>query len=89
MGALADLLLRWDHSRQDMLHDLEMKHTLAFEAMQEYREAFKVARKVGWAKADLVRVGFLDPTRLPHKPQPKRASRRNTEVRDSGEDNHT
>lgn len=87
MGSLADQLLRMDQSRADMLRDLETKQTLAFDAMDEYRAAWRAATGVGWAKGDLVCVGFLDPQRLPRTAQTKRRTR--TSRRDTPQDQDT
>ena len=35
------------------------------EAIDAYKNAWKTATTAGWAKTDLVRAGFLDPSRLP------------------------
>ncbi|MDY4263135.1 MAG: hypothetical protein SOX57_07375 [Schaalia hyovaginalis] len=67
-----DKLLQRDEHREDMLRALGLKLSTLLDVTDEYRAAWRVATSVGWAKADLLKVGFVDPTRLPRRSTPRR-----------------
>lgn len=67
-----DKLLQRDEHREDMLRALGLKLSTLLDVTDEYRTAWRVATSVGWAKADLLKVGFVDPTRLPRRSTPRR-----------------
>lgn len=58
-------LLDRDEHREDMLRNLGQSLNNLAEVTDEYKAAWKAAVGVGWLKADLARVGFVDPTKLP------------------------
>lgn len=60
-----DKLLKQDEHREAMLRALGSAHTALGDAVANYRLAFKTATTIGWPKADLIKAGFPDPTRLP------------------------
>lgn len=61
----AHKLLQKDEHREAMLRALGSAHNALDDAIANYRLAFKAATASGWSKADLIRVGFPDPIRLP------------------------
>lgn len=67
-----DKLLQRDEHREDMLRALGLKLSTLLDVTDEYRTAWRAATSVGWAKADLLKVGFVDPTRLPRRSTPRR-----------------
>lgn len=60
-----DKLLKQDEHREAMLRALGSAHTALGDAVANYRLAFRTATTIGWPKADLIKAGFPDPTRLP------------------------
>ena len=62
-------LLRTEGARADAARAVDHAHSALTDAMDAYRDAWRAARAVGWARTDLVRAGLLDPRRLP---QPRR-----------------
>lgn len=60
-----DVLLKADEEKNEMLRALGRALEGVDAAHSAYREAWRSARGTGWARADLVRAGFIDPARLP------------------------
>lgn len=60
-----DKLLKQDEHREAMLRALGSAHAALGDSVANYRLAFKTATTIGWPKADLIKAGFPDPTRLP------------------------
>ena len=58
-------LLKKDEDREAAVRALGDAHHALDEAIAAYRIAFKAATSIGWSKADLTKVGFPDPVRLP------------------------
>jgi hypothetical protein len=58
-------LLERDEHREDMLRGLGLALRNLADVVGEYKSAWKAATGTGWAKADLVKAGFLDPVKLP------------------------
>lgn len=73
-------LLRADEHKAEMLHALGRAHDNFVSVKEEYRQAWRAATGVGWAKADLVRAGFLSPERLPRVNNPQRRRSRRGEA---------
>ncbi|MCI7513475.1 hypothetical protein [Schaalia hyovaginalis] len=67
-----DKLLHRDEHREDMLRTLGLKLSTLLDVTDEYRAAWRAATGVGWAKGDLLKAGFVDPTRLPRRSTPRR-----------------
>lgn len=65
----ARALLRTEGARADAARALTDAARALTDTMGVYRDAWRAARAVGWARTDLVRAGLLDPRRLP---QPRR-----------------
>ena len=64
-----DKLLAKDQHREDMLRALGSAHMTMLDVADEYRQAWKAAAGVGWARVDLLKAGFIDPTKLPRTPR--------------------
>lgn len=60
-------LLERDEHRETMLRNLGNKLASLLESVDEYRDAWKATTGVGWAKADLLKAGFIDPVGLPRR----------------------
>jgi hypothetical protein len=58
-------LLERDENKGEMLRALGSAQTSLANVVAEYRDAWKAATGVGWARPDLLRAGFTDPNRLP------------------------
>ena len=54
--------------------------------MGAYRDAWRAARDIGWARTDLVRAGLIDPRRLPQlRRRPASPARRPASPAPAGE----
>lgn len=63
-------LLQDNNARIQAVEQLAQTHNELLEAIENYREAWRQARDIGWATTDLTRKGGLThPTKLP---RPKR-----------------
>lgn len=70
-----DALLNADNARATAARDLGTAHTSMLEAIAAYRDCWRKATQLGWARNDLLRAGFTDPARLPRKAaQPAKTS---------------
>ena len=58
-------LLDRDEHREDMLRNLGRGLNNLADVAEEYKVAWKAAVGVGWVKGDLVKAGFVDPSKLP------------------------
>ncbi|CED91302.1 hypothetical protein [Actinomyces succiniciruminis] len=58
-------LLQAESDRAALARALGEKHTSLMHVIEEYRAGWKAATAGGWAKRDLARAGFTDPSRLP------------------------
>lgn len=58
-------LLERDEHKEEMLRGLGLALGNLADVVEEYRSAWKSATGTGWAKADLVKAGFVDPLKLP------------------------
>ena len=67
-------LLRTEGARADAARTVDHAHSALTDAMDAYRDAWRAARAVGWARTDLTRAGLLDPRRLPQSRRRPQAS---------------
>jgi hypothetical protein len=58
-------LLEKDANKEEMLRALGSAQLTLADVVVEYRDAWKAATGVGWARGDLLKAGFTDPGRLP------------------------
>lgn len=66
-----DELLAAESDRDKRARELGTALTALLGDVETYREAWKQALATGFARTDLLRVGFIDPAKLP---RPKRTS---------------
>ena len=66
-----DELLAADSDRAQRARELGTALTALLADVETYRAAWKQALATGFARTDLLRVGFIDPAKLP---RPRRAS---------------
>ena len=66
-----DELLAAESDRDKRARELGTALTALLGDVETYREAWKQALATGFARTDLLRVGFIDPAKLP---RPRRAS---------------
>lgn len=66
-------LLERDEHRETMLRTLGSKLTTMWEVSDEYKDAWRAATGVGWARADLIKAGFVDPSKLPRRTSTRRS----------------
>jgi hypothetical protein len=66
-----DELLAAESDRDKRARELGAALTALLADVETYRKAWKQALTAGFARTDLLRVGFIDPAKLP---RPRRAS---------------
>ena len=66
-----DELLAAESDRDKRARELGTALTALLEDVETYRKAWKQALAAGFARTDLLRVGFIDPAKLP---RPRRAT---------------
>lgn len=64
-------LLQKNDARARTVEQLADVHAELLKAIENYREAWKKAREIGWATTDLTRTGgFTNPNKLPRPKHP-------------------
>lgn len=58
-------LLNAENNRTSAAENLGRDLATLTAAIETYKDTWKNATAAGWAKTDLIRAGFLDPSRLP------------------------
>lgn len=72
-------LLAANTSKTEAAQNLGATYDTLTKALDEYKDAFATATKTGWAKNDLLRAGFADPSKL-RLPREKKTSTNETEA---------
>lgn len=59
------VLLNTENNRTQAAQDLGRDLASLADSITTYKDAWRTATAAGWARTDLLRAGFLDPTKLP------------------------